>query len=116
MNRNVVGPHLEKLKLEMAKVNFDMEMNDLTESEFSAFKNKTYEKNHSKRKTENRKATNKALQKGILFIIAGVFEIFIAFGLTDVTNGSMIFYGMGLIGVFLIIKGGLELYLYQGLK
>jgi len=106
----------EQLKLELAKVKFEMEMNDLTEADFNSFKSVKYQEDQTKRATANRIFTNRALRSGILFLVAGVAAILLAIGLTEGTNGSLVFYGIAFLGIFLIVKGGLELYAYKAMK
>ena len=106
----------EQLKLEIAKVKFDMEINDLTEADFLNFKKERNEKDLNQRKTHLNKEANNALEKGIVFLVVGIAAIFLGIGLTDAMNGGLVFYGLVLTGILFLMKGGMELNLYRLIK
>lgn len=117
MSMSYLGnPKMEQLKLEMAKVLFDMELNDLTKQDYIDYKNKRNQLAQKKSSVEKVKTRKQLLQKGVALITLGLILILLGIGLTELTNGSMIFYGLVLLGITLIILGGLEIYAFKILK
>lgn len=110
------NPNLENLKLEMAKVTLDMELNDLTKQDYIDFKNQKNKQLQNKISQHNDKNSNQALLRSLLFFSAGVLLILLGVGLTEGTNGGMVFYGFILSGCVFIILGGLKVYEYKVLK
>jgi len=106
----------EKLKLEIAKVKFDMEMNDLTEADFLKFRTERNENEHNQHRTHLKKEADGALEKGIIFLVIGVISIIFGIGLSAASNGGIIFYGLVLCGILFLVKGGMELNLYRLMK
>ena len=117
INMSYLGnPRMEQLKLEMANVIFDMELNDLTHQDYIEFRNKRNKLAHKKSLIEKVKTRKKTLKKGVFLLILGLLLILFGIGLTELTNGGIIFYGLIFFGISLIILGGLEIYAFKILK
>ncbi len=109
-------PRMDELQLEMAKVLFDMDLNDLTKQDYADLKKEKYKSAQEKSRKEKSTSRNKTLNKGIVLTILGIALVLIGIGLSDFTSGSMIFYGLAFSGFALLILGAIEIYIYNKMK
>ena len=109
-------PRMEELKLEMAKVIFDMEVNDLKPEDYLDFKNKRKESAQKQAVTRKVEARKKTTKKAILFFALGLPTTLLGIGLSELTNGGIIFYGLIVVGIVLMGLGGVEVYANKMMK
>jgi len=100
----------------MAKVTFDMEINDITKKDHIEFTRRKSDKANEQFNTQLKSGAKKALERGILFLVLGVLLTLAGIGPTEATHGGLVFYGLVLSGIAALVFGGLELSLYRELK